>query len=212
MPVKKGKKPPVKKPAKASAGPVAKRTNRKSAPPVRTPPTAPVAAPVAATPPADAKAQYKAFERAMQLFNKKNFREAKEMFGKARTGPSREVAANAELHVRMCERRLAAPEPPPKSAEDRYNYAVALINMRNLPEARQHLEAALAIDPQGDHLHYAMGVCLGLSGDLRGAYDSLKRAIDIQPRNRMAARQDSDLDVLSRDARLNRLLYPEKYA
>src|SRR2546430_7934473 len=49
-------------------------------------------------------------------------------------------------HVRMCERRLAAPAPEPKSAEERYNYAIALINLRNLEPARRHLATALEME------------------------------------------------------------------
>jgi len=48
------------------------------------------------------------------------------------------------------------------------------------------------MDPRADHVHYAMSVALALSGDGSGAYDSLRRAIELQPRNRMLARQDSD--------------------
>ena len=55
-----------------------------------------------------------------------------------------------------------------------------------------------------------MAVCQALSGDVQDAYDSLKRAIDLQPRNRMVARQDSDLDAISNQPRFGRLLYPEK--
>ena len=66
------------------------------------------------------------------------------------------------------------------------------------------------MEPRADHVHYAMGVCLALSGDAAGAYDSLKRAIELQPRNRMVAIQDSDLDAISNQPRINRLLYPEK--
>ena len=65
------------------------------------------------------------------------------------------------------------------------------------------------MEPRADHVHYAMGVCLGLSGDAAGAYDSLKRAIELHPRNRMVARQDSDFDAIRHQPQFNRLLYPD---
>jgi Flp pilus assembly protein TadD len=110
----------------------------------------------------------------------------------------------------MCERRLASPLPEPKSAEEHYDYAIALINLRDLEQAGRHLEIALKMEPGADHVHYAMGVCLALSGDAQGAYDSLKRAIELQPRNRMVARQDSDLEGISQQPRIGKLLYPEQ--
>jgi hypothetical protein len=47
-----------------------------------------------------------------------------------------------------------------------------------------------------------------LSGDLTGAYDSLKRAIELQPRNRAAARQDPDLEEILRHPPIHELLHP----
>jgi tetratricopeptide (TPR) repeat protein len=205
MPLHKTKKPAKKVAPKAAAAKSVKPSNAKNGRPSKPAPRPPA-------PPSGAKIQYDAFERAVQLLHKRSFRDAKELFEKARQGPNLEIAANATTHVRMCERRLAAPLPEPKSAEEHYNYAIALINLRDLVQARRHLDIALQTEPRADHVHYAMGVCLALSGDAAGAYDSLKRAIELQPRNRMVARQDSDLDGISNQPRISRLLYPEKDA
>ena len=203
MPLHKTKKPAKKALSKPATGKVGKPASAKNGRPAKSEPSPP------ALPPG-AKTQYDAFERAIQLLHKRSFREAKGMFEKARIGPNLEIAVNAATHVRMCERRLAAPLPEPKSVEEHYNYAIALINLRNLEEARRHVEIALKMEPRADHVHYAMGVCMALSGDAQGAYDSLKRAIELQPRNRMVARQDSDLEGVSHHPRIGKLLYPEQ--
>jgi tetratricopeptide (TPR) repeat protein len=203
MPLHKTKKPAKKALSKPAAGKVGKPASAKNGRPAKSEPPPPAL-------PAGAKTQYDAFERAIQLLHKRSFREAKAMFEKARIGPNLEIAVNAATHVRMCERRLAAPLPEPKSAEEHYNYAIALINLRNLEEARRHVDIALKMEPRADHVHYAMGVCMALSGDAQGAYDSLKRAIELQPRNRMVARQDSDLEGVSHHPRIGKLLYPEQ--
>jgi tetratricopeptide (TPR) repeat protein len=203
MPLHKTKKPVKKAPSKPATGKGAKPSSTKNGRPAKAAPSAPA-------PPSGAKIQFDAFERAIQLLHKRNFREAKDMFEKARNGPSPEISVNAATHVRMCERRLAAPLPEPKSAEEHYNYAIALINLRDLEQAARHLEIALKSEPRADHVHYAMGVCQALSGDAQGAYDSLKRAIELQPRNRMVARQDSDLEGVSHQPKISRLLYPEQ--
>ncbi len=168
--------------------------------------------PAAARPPApprEDRVQLAHFEKAIQLFNRQKFKEAKDWFEKARSGPSRPIGANAELHVRMCDRRLESAPPGPKSAEEHYTYAIALMNTRSFQEAVGHLEIAVKIEPEADHIYYALAVCQGLSGNAEDAYDSLKRAIELQPRNRLAARQDSDLEELSRHPSIRRLLYPE---
>ncbi|MBI1791796.1 MAG: tetratricopeptide repeat protein [Acidobacteria bacterium] len=162
-----------------------------------------------AKPPPESRNQYNAFERAIQLFRKQQFAQAREWFLKAQEGPAKEIKANAELHVRMCDRRLQSAPPAPRSLEEHYTYGVALLNSRQADQARRYLEAALRLDPRAEHVHYALGVCLALSGDLQGAYDSLKRAIELQPRNRVAARHDPDLEEFAQRPPLQRLLYPD---
>ena len=211
MPAQKSSKPVKKTGMKPAASKNGKPMNGKvaAAPKPVAAPAAPPARAAAPDPKAETKLQLKAFERGIQLLHRRNFREAKECFERAKAGPVREVSSKAALHVAMCDRRLAAPAPEPKSAEDHYNYGVAQINNRNLDQARKHLLIALDMEPRADHIHYAMGVCQWLSGDGGGAYDSLKRAIDLQPRNRMVARQDSDLESMAAQPRFSRLFHPE---
>jgi len=154
--------------------------------------------------------QMAAFEAAMKLFHARKLKEARDLFSQATNGPERDVAQRASLHLAMCDRRLQQAAVTLTSAEDYYNYAVALINSRNLAEARSHLDRALQISPASDHIHYAMAVVLTLSGDLPGAHESLRRAIELEPRNRLAARQDSDLAALANSLQYGSLVYPER--
>jgi tetratricopeptide (TPR) repeat protein len=97
-----------------------------------------------------------------------------------------------------------------KTGKEHYNYASTRINARELGTARQHLQKALKQEPNVDHVYYALALCCVLSGDLQGAYENLKRAIDIHPRNRITARQDADFTGISGQCPLNRLLFLEK--
>jgi tetratricopeptide (TPR) repeat protein len=157
-----------------------------------------------------AQAQLKAFEQAVRLFHAVKFADAREQFAKAVGGPNREMGHNAELHIRMCERRLAKPVVELKTAEEHYNYGVAMVNARNLTDARQHLETALKLQPDADHVHYALALCKGLSGDIDGACENLRRAIDLEPRNRISARQDADFGGFSSHPQVQQLLFPDK--
>jgi tetratricopeptide (TPR) repeat protein len=151
-----------------------------------------------------------AFEAAMKLFHARKLKEARDLFQQASLGPERDVAQRANLHIAMCDRRLQHAQVALGTAEDYYNYGVALINSRNLAEARAHLEKGLQIDPQADHIHYALAVAQALSGDLNAAHESLRRAIELEPRNRLTARQDADLAPLANQAPFNALLFPER--
>ena len=127
------------------------------------------AGPRAAQKPLDAHRQLEAFEAGMKLFHARNLGEARELFHVAARGPERDVAHRAKLHASMCDRRLDQPAVTLSSAEDYYNYGVALLNARTLPAARQHLEAGAPPGRRGaDHIQYALAVALALSGELGG--------------------------------------------
>jgi tetratricopeptide (TPR) repeat protein len=154
--------------------------------------------------------QLAAFESAMRLFHSRHLQQARDLFQQALDGPERDVAQRARLHIAMCDRRLRQDAPTLRSADDYYNYGIALINTRRLSEARQHLERALEIAPGADHIHYALALAQALSGDLSGAHENLRRAIEIEPRNRIIARQDADFAPLANQPPFDALLYPEK--
>jgi len=154
--------------------------------------------------------QLASFEAGMRFFHARKFREAREQFQQAATGPERDVAQRAGLHIAMCDRRLQNETLNLRSAEDFYNYGIALINSRNVAEARSHLERALQLAPGSDHIHYALALAQALSGDMSNAYDNLRRAIELEPKNRLLARQDADFGPLTHQAPFEALLYPEK--
>src|SRR5262245_9023475 len=113
MPTQKAKKPVKKTAAKATVVKQDKPLNTKNGAPPKAAP-APAPARSAPEPKPDSKLQYKAFERGIQLLQKRSYKDAKEAFEKATQGPVREIVANAQSHIRMCERRMAAPAPEPK--------------------------------------------------------------------------------------------------
>lgn len=163
-----------------------------------------------APPSATEPSQMQSFEEGMRLFHARQFQQARESFMPAMRGPDRAVAHRAGLQVRMCERRLESRGLVLNTPEEHYNYAVTLINSRDLAAAQKHLRAALDANPTADHVLYALAACQSLGGDLQQAYENLKRAIDLQPRNRLAARQDPDFAAMAEHQAFARLLYPDK--
>jgi len=160
--------------------------------------------------PNNAAKQLSNFEAAMKLFHARNFKDAKELFERAAEGPERDVANRARMHTTMCERRLQQTVVVNlRSAEEYYNYGVALLNTRSL-EARGYLEKALQMSPGSDHILYALAIAQALSGDTASAYENLKRSIELEPRNRIMARQDADFGHFASQPPFDALLYPEK--
>ncbi|MCI0365693.1 MAG: hypothetical protein L0219_17670, partial [Phycisphaerales bacterium] len=136
--------------------------------------------------------------------------EAREHFQIAASGPECDVAQRARLHMAMCDRRLQQTTVSLRSADDYYNYGVALLNTRNAADARGYLEKAVQLKPEADHIHYALALAQALSGDLVSAHENLKRAIEIDGRNRIIARQDADFAPLANQPPFDTLLYPDK--
>ena len=146
------------------------------------------------------------FEQAMEQFNARNFKEAVQLFEAAASGPSNDISCAARLHVRMCEQRLGMKAVVPKSADDHYNLAIALINRRELPEARMNLQAALKLMPQGGHLHYAMALIDGMDRNYSASARALANAIELDAGNRTAARNDPDFRDILRHPELKAVL------
>ena len=132
------------------------------------------------------------YERAMKSFHAGDFAKAAEILPAVTDGPNREMAHSARMYQTVCERRLSALEPQLSTAEEHYDYAIALINRRQIQEARQHLLEALERSPDGDHVHYALALCYGLEGQVDAAATHLQRAVALNPGNRTAARNDPD--------------------
>lgn len=168
------------------------------------------ASPAAVAEPMSSEKQLGSFEAAMKLFHARDLKRAREVFLQAAEGPERDVANRARLHMAMCDRRLEQAAPKLRSAEDYYTYGVAQINARNVADARAHLEQALRLAPAADHIYYALALAQALGGDLAGAHESMKRAIELEPRNRIMARQDADFAPLANQPPFDVLLYPER--
>lgn len=145
-------------------------------------------------PPPDpaAERQQQQYTEAIRLFNSQKFDRADALLQKVMEGPNRTLAHHAQIHSQICRKKLAPAEVNLKTAEDHYNYAVTMINARRLAEAAQHLEAGIRMAPEADHLHYALAATEALRGNAQGAYERLKTAIQLQPRNRILARGDAD--------------------
>jgi Tfp pilus assembly protein PilF len=163
----------------------------------------------------ESEKQLDTFSRAMKLFVKQQYAEAKPVFQEAAMGPQKEVSHNARAHMNMCDRRIGTPAVSLETLDDHYNYAIERLNARDMDVARKHLDCAMQMvrkggDSSPDHLYYAMALCAGISGDTEAAFENLKQAIEMNPRNRVAARQDSDLAPILQQPRIQALLYPEK--
>jgi hypothetical protein len=199
--IKKKITPPAKKTAQTTPAKVATRT---SAPP---PTTRKV---VIVEGPSPAELQLKCYEVAVRLFSQRKLAEARDRFVESAKGPAAHISDKARSYIQVCERRTAGVEIARHlSAEDHFNHGVERLNARDVEQARVHFGRALTQQPDADHVLYTMALCCGLAGDGNGACENLKRAIHLEPRNRILARQDPEfLALASQFPALRSLLEP----
>jgi tetratricopeptide (TPR) repeat protein len=155
------------------------------------------------------QAQAENYERAVQAFQREDYNTALKLFEKAAEGPMREMAHSARLRANICAARMTRRELTLATPDEHYDYAIALMNQGKLSQAEQHLALAVTHAPQADHVYYALALCRGLAGDFTASYMNLKRAIELHPRNRIAARNDPDFSEIAKHPLIATLLYPE---
>ena len=157
--------------------------------------------------------QMKQYEEAVRHFHQQKFHKAREGFEKVLTGPSKELTDRAQMHLRVCQQRIARlPEANPRTADEHYQHGVAMMNLGRWDEAREHLLRARKLSPKADYVVYAMAALDCLTGEAESAMENLKLAIDLRPENRYHARNDEDFAFLQEDPRFTELLYPEREA
>jgi tetratricopeptide (TPR) repeat protein len=196
--------------------PAAKKTmpTRVSAAASKTPASAvaPSRKPAVAEGPSPAELQLKSYEQAVRLFAQRKLAEARDRFLEAAKGPASHISDKARSYIQVCERRTAGVESARNlSAEDHFNHGVERLNARDVEQARAHFGRALTQSPDADHILYTMALCCGLAGDPGGACENLKRAIHLEPKNRILARQDPEFLALASQFPALRTLLESSY-
>jgi len=147
------------------------------------------------------------FELGARAFQKQNYQKAREIFEKLASSGAAGVAERALVHLRLCERKLSRPSPPPRKAEDLYTLGVGALNSRRLDDAIEYLNKARKSAPKLEHICYALAAAYSLRGDAESALQHLKEAITLRRENRIQARRDEDFQALANDARFKELVF-----
>ncbi len=148
----------------------------------------------------------KNYEAALRLFQKESYEKAAELFQKLAEGTILEVASRARIHLSVCEERLHPASPELKSADDHYEYGIRQLNIRALEPALEHFARADKLQPDQDHIKFALAAAHSLSGNLDAAIEALGEAVRLNPTNAIHARRDEDFRPLEEDSRFQELV------
>ncbi|MCI0336265.1 MAG: tetratricopeptide repeat protein [Acidobacteria bacterium] len=150
----------------------------------------------------------RAFEQAVKVFNRRQYDEAKEMFENLQTRfPNEvEIIARAQTYIQVCNQKLAHRPSVPRNADELYDRGVFALNIGDFTQACAFFEKALRLRPDEPYLLYSLAATHAQTGSLDQALDYLKRSIQIQPRFRSQALNDSDFSGLRENKQFLELL------
>ena len=118
----------------------------------------------------------------------------------------KELHERARVYLSVCQRQAMPPDAAPTSVEERLYAATLAINSGEYERGTAALQALAGEMPDHDHVQYMLAVAHTLRGGCDQALPHLQRAIELNPENRVLARQDADLEPLRRDPQCRRLL------
>ena len=149
------------------------------------------------------------YESAMKLLQEGKVEKAKTAFEAILKNDAKDLTERVRMHLSACNRQINLKNVSFDSPEERYDYAISLVNTGYYEDAREHLEAILKTNASVDFAHYGLAVLESLTGRAEPCLEHLGEAIRLNPHSRIQARSDSDFQDMADDPRFTELLYPE---
>lgn len=188
------------------------RTRARKAEPRKRPPAAqPVPEKTPPPPPPQRTSYLEAvghYERGLDALQRHEFQAAADAFRTVleRYPEERELHDRARLYLRVCQRETEPPPPPPQTVEERIYTATVAVNAGAYARALDQLRVAHDQAPDNDHVLYMLAAVLALQGRADEAVEVLRRAVELNPENRVLARRESDFDAIRNHDAFRRLL------
>ncbi|MEO6828978.1 MAG: hypothetical protein ABI164_04150, partial [Acidobacteriaceae bacterium] len=155
------------------------------------------------------KQRIQQYEVAVRLMRDGKYEKAKAALENLLSTGAGDLVDRARVHMAACQRQMEKSQVSFNSPEEQYDYAVSLLNTGYYADAREHFDVILKQHPSADYAYYGLAVMHSLTSRSEDCLEQLARAIELNPRNRIQARLDSDFQEMFDDPRFTELLYPE---
>lgn len=151
----------------------------------------------------------KQYEKAVTAMQSGDFSAAHPAFeALLKTAPP-EFTDRIRMYLAACIAQSAKGDITFASPEEKYDYAISLLNDGQFEDAREHLHDILAGNEDADYAFYGLALLASMTGDAQTCLERLSEAIRLRSLNRIQARSDSDFQDMADDPRFTELLYPE---
>lgn len=150
----------------------------------------------------------RAFDQAIKVFNRRMFEDAMPMFEALLTKFQNEVeiVARSQMYIQVCKQKMVSRPATPRNADELYDRGVFALNIGDFSQARTFFEKALRLKPDEPYLLYSLAATHAQSGAHDQALDYLQRSIQVQPRFRVQAFNDSDFSDLRENKKFLELI------
>jgi tetratricopeptide (TPR) repeat protein len=149
------------------------------------------------------------YEAALRLMQQGKFEKAHSAFDAMLASSPSDLADRIRMYSNACAQQISKGQNKFLSHEERYDYAISLLNDGNYEDARIELKNIIADNNQADYAFYGLAVLASMTGDAHTCLEHLTESIHLNAKNRIQARADSDFQDMFDDPRFTELLYPE---
>jgi tetratricopeptide (TPR) repeat protein len=158
---------------------------------------------------ANRKATLALYESALKLMQAGKYDKAHAAFNQMLATAPHDLADRIRMYIAACVSQISKGSTDFRSHEERYDYAISLLNQGHYDDARQHFREILSENAGADYAFYGLALLASMTGDTEECIDKLTAAIRLNSQNRFQARSDSDFESVADDPRFTELLYPE---
>jgi tetratricopeptide (TPR) repeat protein len=149
------------------------------------------------------------YESALKLMQSGKFDKAHQAFSQMLETAPQDLADRIRMYIAACMAQIEKGSTKFETDEERYDYAISLLNQGQYEDAREQFQQILAANNSADYAFYGMALLASMTGDTHECIEKLREAIRLNGHNRLQARVDSDFETVSEDPRFTELLYPE---
>lgn len=155
------------------------------------------------------KALLALYEKALTLMGNGKYTEAHTAFSSLLEGAPHDLGDRIRMYIAACVSQIHQGTTEFRTHEERYDYAISLLNHGQYDEASEHFKEILLENDTADYAFYGMALLASMVGRGHECLGHLEKAIRLNPMNRIQAQGDSDFSNMSDDPRFTDLLYPE---
>ena len=118
------------------------------------------------------------YESALKLMQSGKYDKAHQAFSQMLQTAPQDLADRIRVYIAACVAQIVKGSTKFESNEERYDYAISLLNQGQYEDARQEFEQILKQNDSADYAFYGLALLASMTGDTQECIDKLREALD----------------------------------